>query len=189
MEKCACNPNPDLHISYYSSASMHLDNHFLSCSLQVEQCQLGSYCSIIRKYILMYEDIIKSSFQMAVRLNFRTLMGKAEVKTSNLYCKRKEKNQSDNCIIDRYKQNPNLASMTCLCVFIILQQLFVTPTSGDPTLSHKHTCRQNTNAHKIKINFLKSGSILVRKNLPTVFKKTKIWASKITASAKFGFNL
>ena len=105
MENCACNPNPDLDISYYSSASMHLDNHFLSCSLQVEQCQLGSYCSIIRKYILMYEDIIKSSFQMAVRLNFRTLMGKAEVKTSNLYCKRKEKNQSDNYIIDRYKQN------------------------------------------------------------------------------------
>jgi hypothetical protein len=29
-------------------------------------------------------------------------------------------------------------------------QLSVIPVPGDPTLSHRHTGRQNTNAHKIK---------------------------------------
>jgi hypothetical protein len=31
-------------------------------------------------------------------------------------------------------------------------QLSVTPVPGDPMPSHRYTCRQNTNAHKIKIN-------------------------------------
>jgi hypothetical protein len=30
----------------------------------------------------------------------------------------------------------------------------VTPVPRDPKPSHKHTCRQNTNAHKIKMNTL-----------------------------------
>ena len=31
-------------------------------------------------------------------------------------------------------------------------QLSVTPVPGDPTLSHRHACRQNTNAYEIKIS-------------------------------------
>ena len=34
-------------------------------------------------------------------------------------------------------------------------QLFVTPVPGDLTSSHRHTCKPNTNAHKIKINLIK----------------------------------
>jgi hypothetical protein len=30
-------------------------------------------------------------------------------------------------------------------------ELSVTPVPGDPTPSHRHICRQNTNAHKIII--------------------------------------
>jgi hypothetical protein len=30
-------------------------------------------------------------------------------------------------------------------------QLSVTPVPGNPTPSNRHTCRQNTNAHEIKI--------------------------------------
>lgn len=33
-------------------------------------------------------------------------------------------------------------------------QLFVTPVSGVLTPSHRHTCRQKTNEHKIRINKL-----------------------------------
>jgi hypothetical protein len=32
----------------------------------------------------------------------------------------------------------------------------VTPDSGDLTFLHQHTCRQNTNAHKIKIKIIKT---------------------------------
>jgi hypothetical protein len=31
-------------------------------------------------------------------------------------------------------------------------QLSVTPIPGDLTLSHRHTCRQNSKANKIKMN-------------------------------------
>jgi hypothetical protein len=34
----------------------------------------------------------------------------------------------------------------------------VTPAPEDPTTSHRHTCKKNTNSHKIKINIFKMGS-------------------------------
>lgn len=115
---------------------------------------------------------------MAMKLNFRKLMEKAEVKTSNLYCKRKE-SQSNNCKVDGYMQNLNLASawLFSLCLYVT--------TVYNSNLRELNTLTQTKyQCTKIKINFLKSGSILVRKNLSTMFKnKTKTWASKIAASA------
>ena len=34
---------------------------------------------------------------------------------------------------------------------MVAHKLPLTPVSGDPTPSHRHTCRQNINAYEIKI--------------------------------------
>lgn len=49
-------------------------------------------------------------------------------------------------------------------------QLSVTPHPGDLTLSHKHTCTQNTNAHKI--------------NKPLKKKRAEPWSSLASQSSQ-----
>lgn len=51
-------------------------------------------------------------------------------------------------MVSKKTQVQYIATTWCL-------QLSVTPTPGDPTSSHRHICRQNSNAHKIQTNYLK----------------------------------
>jgi hypothetical protein len=75
-------------------------------------------------------------------------------------------------------------------------QLSVTPVPGDPTPSHRHTCRQNTNAHEIKVNkTFKIADVfndsLIKKFLRSNTKSTsnqREWSTQKTLSNKKGWD-